>query len=171
MTDELYIGLMSGTSMDGIDAALVEFDAANCSIHATHYQPYSVELQKRLRDIVKSAATAPLSEVGAVNQLVAIEFSQAANELLLLGDVPATQVRAIGSHGQTVLHQPDGKPPFSIERLVGTFRKKDEEFKKWFQETHVAHVQQTMGAAMNSMMKNCKDDDGVQAAFKRLGPG
>lgn len=115
MTDELYIGLMSGTSMDGIDAALVEFDTASCSIRATHYQPYSVELQKRLRNIVKDPKSASLPEVGVVNQLVAIEFSQAANELVLLGDVSPPQVRAIGSHGQTVLHQPDAKPPYSTQ--------------------------------------------------------
>lgn len=115
MTDKLYIGLMSGTSMDGIDAVLVEFGSASCRVHATHYQPYSVSLQKRLLEMVRNPAATSLQEVAVANQHVADEFSDAVSQLMALADIPADRVCAIGSHGQTVLHQPDGDPAFTVQ--------------------------------------------------------
>jgi hypothetical protein len=44
----------------------------------------------------------------------------------------------------------------------------DPEFKTWFDETHGEHIRTTMGAAVQSMMKNCAEDEGVKAAFQRL---
>ncbi|MFQ5634522.1 MAG: anhydro-N-acetylmuramic acid kinase [Gammaproteobacteria bacterium] len=115
MTSDLFIGLMSGTSMDGIDAALVEFPGASCNVIGTSSHPYPDDLTDRLRRVVSAPEAVDLHEIGALHTRVAHAFADAASALLSATGAPASRIAAIGSHGQTVLHRPDGDQPFSLQ--------------------------------------------------------
>jgi anhydro-N-acetylmuramic acid kinase len=115
MTDELYIGLMSGTSMDGIDAVLVAFDDTTCSVRAAASPPYSGELRRALRALVTHPRNVDLAEIGELHTSVARAFGSAVADLLEKTGTEPEEIAAIGSHGQTVLHHPAGGKPFSMQ--------------------------------------------------------
>lgn len=115
MTDELYIGLMSGTSMDRIDAVLVKIGDQSCTIHATHSLAYPGDLRSRLERSVKDPGAIDLIEIGTLDKQVARSFAEAALGLLKNSNVEASAISAVGSHGQTVLHRPDLPEPFSVQ--------------------------------------------------------
>lgn len=103
----LYIGLMSGTSMDGVDAALCQFDShAFRTVLATQSVEYAPALRQRLLSLQREAAPVLLSHLAELDGMVADTFAYATSELLKQADVPASHISAIGSHGQTVFHDP-----------------------------------------------------------------
>lgn len=103
----LYIGIMSGTSMDGVDAALCEFDGLIFrKLVATHTIQYEAALRERLLLLQRKDPTLTLREFAEFDQGVATAFTAAANELLDKAGIKPAQVTAIGSHGQTVFHDP-----------------------------------------------------------------
>ncbi|MDA1063720.1 MAG: anhydro-N-acetylmuramic acid kinase [Proteobacteria bacterium] len=112
---DLYIGLMSGTSMDGIDAALVDIGETSIEIVHTRDQPYPGEL----RDDLLAAIGVPLDE--ELPHLADLErrtgecFRDAALALLKDAGISSNAVTAIGSHGQTVRHQPNAERPFTLQ--------------------------------------------------------
>ncbi len=110
-----YIGLMSGTSMDGIDAALVSFGERRVEIVATHERPYSETLRHALRKAVAMPVDRPIDNIGALDRQVGECFRDAAAELLAGSNVAPRDVVAIGSHGQTVRHQPGGLRPYTLQ--------------------------------------------------------
>ncbi len=119
MREDLFIGLISGTSMDGIDAALVSFnDGANqrqCNVIATHCEPYAPELRARLEQAVAKPAQVGLAELGSLDVAIAGAFSAAALALLHQAGRQPDAITAIGSHGQTVLHAPEPPAAFSLQ--------------------------------------------------------
>lgn len=112
---ELYIGLISGTSMDAIDAVLVEIGHGTCRIRATHSQSISAEARKKLRAVVGHPERVPLEKLGELDTLLGWDFAAAANELIRLSGEDRQAIRAIGSHGQTVFHSPRGPAPFTMQ--------------------------------------------------------
>ncbi len=115
MAAELFVGLMSGTSMDAIDAVLVEFDDANCSLRASHSAPYDPSLGRRLRALASAPDTATLDDLGSLDVRVARAFAEATTALMNKAGIGPREIMAIGSHGQTVLHRPDATHPFSLQ--------------------------------------------------------
>lgn len=131
-----YVGLMSGTSMDGVDAALIEIDESDCKLVETRGHEFPAALKTRL-----SAALAPdvgAQEVWELDKLLGELFAAATVLLLRQAGVDAASVRAVGSHGQTVFHQPDGTSPHTVQlgdpstiayqtgiTTVADFRRKD----------------------------------------------
>jgi len=110
----LYIGLMSGTSMDGIDAALVDFSAGRTQILATHSHKYPAALHRQLEAALKLKA--PLNtDLSAIDAAVGETFAAAANKLLTQFNISPEEVTAIGSHGQTIRHEPDAPEPYSLQ--------------------------------------------------------
>jgi len=103
-----YIGLLSGTSVDGIDAALVAIDNGTIQLVNTHDQDFSKTLGKDLQSIIQSQST-NLKQLSETDNLLALEFSQAVNKLIEKSQINRKDIIAIGSHGQTIFHQPDGK--------------------------------------------------------------
>ena len=106
-----YIGLMSGTSMDALDVALVEFEnKANLKF----YQEYPIDpsLRKKIRSINGKSEIGHIAELD--NELGHL-FARAVNDLLTETNINAEQIIAIGSHGQTILHKPNGKHATSIQ--------------------------------------------------------
>lgn len=103
----LYIGLMSGTSLDGVDAALVDFSAAPAGrlLH-TAFVPYP----QALRDEALALNTSGADEIHRAATLAATVsalYLQAVTRLLREAKIEADAVAAIGCHGQTVRHRPD----------------------------------------------------------------
>lgn len=109
-----YIGLMSGTSVDAVDAALLAFDATRARLLATHSEPVPEALRDALFEL-RGAATVTLDELGRLDTELGRLFGRAAVALMDLAGVAAGDVAAIGSHGQTVRHRPQGEAPFTLQ--------------------------------------------------------
>ena len=77
--------------------------------------PYPTEIRTRLLALTAANASIPLDEFGALDVVVGVCFAEAATTLLAHAGVSANEVRAIGSHGQTIRHRPDGPHPFSLQ--------------------------------------------------------
>src|SRR6185295_12824927 len=101
----LYIGLISGTSMDAIDAALVEIDGARCEVRQARAVPYAPSLRERLFHVITSPESVNLDEVGALDTEIGEAFAATALQLLREANLPAADITAIGSHGQTLRHK------------------------------------------------------------------
>ncbi|MGO1659191.1 MAG: anhydro-N-acetylmuramic acid kinase [Marinobacter sp.] len=133
---DTWIGLMSGTSMDGIDAVLVSFQGKTVRIHDSHSAPYPENLRQRL--VIASQNQATPDEVGELDTLTGTLFADTAETLIRKSGIERSSVRAIGSHGQTLRHQPSGLGRFSLQvgnpsiiaektgvTTVGDFRSRD----------------------------------------------
>src|SRR5664279_863571 len=99
---ELYIGLMSGTSLDGIDAALVEFTDNKAQLIQFEYLPFPDEIQDTIQRLSKPDALISLKEYGTMDTRLGLLFAESVNTLLAKADTPASAVNAIGSHGLTL---------------------------------------------------------------------
>lgn len=131
----LYIGLMSGTSMDGIDAALVHFDGDQPQLLATLLSPLPAILGEQLHALCQPGQDS-LEAVMAASLHMARASADAVTRLLAEAGVSRDAVVAIGSHGQTVRHCPE--QGFSVQlgdaatlavqtgiNVVSNFRMKD----------------------------------------------
>ena len=111
----IFVGLMSGTSMDGIDAALVEFGESSLNIVATKDFPYPAALRQQLLDAIAIPLDREIKNAADLNRATGECFRDAALALLKEAGIDAATVTAIGSHGQTLRHQPNAKTPFSLQ--------------------------------------------------------
>lgn len=102
---ELYIGLMSGTSVDGIDAALVDFSQAQPKLVGHHYAPWHPTLRAQILALCQPGAD-EINRLGELEVALGKQFALAANTLLAQNNLTAKQICAIGSHGQTIRHHP-----------------------------------------------------------------
>lgn len=112
---DYYVGLISGTSVDSVDAVLAEIDEDRCEVLATHSQPYPEAVRDDLQQIIQNPGTLNVDDLGELDTEAAQVFAEAALTLLESAGIHPAKVRAIGSHGQTVRHCPDGESPFSIQ--------------------------------------------------------
>ncbi|RTZ15073.1 anhydro-N-acetylmuramic acid kinase [Vibrio aquaticus] len=113
-TKELYIGVMSGTSLDGVDTALVEIKSGEIKLLASHDFPYPPALRKNVLAVC-TGQTTNLIEIGQLDHLLGKLYSDAILALLEHSEINAQQIRAIGNHGQTVFHQPNSPQPFTMQ--------------------------------------------------------
>lgn len=111
----LYIGLISGTSMDGVDAALLDIGPDGMQLQAALARAWPLTLQRRLRHAAEHADDIGLGELGRLDVAVGAEFALATLDLLRAADVDARAICAVGSHGQTLLHEPRGSEPFTLQ--------------------------------------------------------
>ncbi|PSW16922.1 anhydro-N-acetylmuramic acid kinase [Photobacterium sanctipauli] len=114
MNKELYIGVMSGTSMDGVDTALVEMVNGKITLLASADYPIPDQLKQRLLNICIGQDT-NLVEIGQLDHQLGHLYADAVNHLLAQSGYKAEQIHAIGNHGQTVFHQPTGDSPFTMQ--------------------------------------------------------
>ncbi len=112
VADPYFLGLISGTSADGIDAALVRFQP-DCQLILGRTYPWNPELRERLIALGQSMQDVSLDELGGLETRTGIAFAQAALALLQEAGIDASQVRAIGSHGQTIRHRPLAEHAFT----------------------------------------------------------
>lgn len=131
---EIYIGLMSGTSLDGVDAALVDLESAPTLLHS-EFLPYPAQLRSALLAL-HIAGSNELDRAARLGVEIAGLYADAVTRLLEKSKLQAASVRAIGCHGQTVRHRPAagytlqlGNPALLAERtgisVVADFRSRD----------------------------------------------
>ena len=114
MAQRYYIGLMSGTSMDGVDAALVSFSHQKIQLIATHAIKMPSEIKSALEALVRSELIS-LKTLGELDRQLGELFSDAVLALLKNAAVSTEKITAIGSHGQTIYHSPQGQHPFTLQ--------------------------------------------------------
>jgi anhydro-N-acetylmuramic acid kinase len=111
---ELYLGLISGTSADGIDVALTSFDPSP-RMHAAKTFAYPESLRRRILDLAQGDGRIALDEFASLDIEIARCFADAALALLKEHGVDSKSVTALGSHGQTVRHRPYHDPPYTMQ--------------------------------------------------------
>lgn len=111
---QYFVGLMSGTSMDGVDAVLVDFSHSKPQVIATHDEPIPSGLLKKLHRLA-DPSEGDINLLGECDRECGELFATAVHNLLNLADVNASDIIAIGSHGQTVRHMPNAEHPFTIQ--------------------------------------------------------
>jgi anhydro-N-acetylmuramic acid kinase len=111
----LFLGLISGTSADGIDAALVDFDGEAPRLLRARTTPLPPAVREVVLRASQADARVDLDELGELDTRLGQAFADAAQQLLEEAGVDAARVRAIGSHGQTLRHRPLGSAPFTLQ--------------------------------------------------------
>jgi len=112
-----YIGLMSGTSVDGIDAALVSIPAnGRPALVATHQHSLPIALRDAIQALMQPGPN-EIEREGELDIQLGHLFAQAVKELLAKSGIGSSRIRAIGSHGQTIRHRPHAPHPFT--RQIG----------------------------------------------------
>ena len=108
-----YIGVMSGTSLDGIDVAITRFSKSG-SFHFVTAQtfPFPPQLRVQLSQLI-TEQQCPLQELGSIDIALGQLIGQSVNQLLDKQQLSPKEIIAIGSHGQTIFHEPNGYFPFS----------------------------------------------------------
>ncbi|HEY2396252.1 MAG TPA: anhydro-N-acetylmuramic acid kinase [Rudaea sp.] len=112
--EALHLGLISGTSADGIDVALASFEPAP-RLHAALTHPYPPALRRRILDLAQGDGRISLDELGALDIEIARVFAEAAGSLLERHGIAPGAISALGSHGQTVRHRPAGATPYTLQ--------------------------------------------------------
>ena len=108
MPPAYYIGLMSGTSLDGVDGVVVDFSAPNLQVLATASLAFEAPLRAELLAL-NSPSDNELHRAALAGNRIAAAYAQVVNQLcqqLASRGLDAAHIRAIGAHGQTVRHQP-----------------------------------------------------------------
>lgn len=138
----LVIGLMSGTSADGVDAALVDWpdgpEAHPYTVRSFLELPFEADLQERIHALAAGRVPGPdvLRDLAALDVQLAERFAEAAEAVAAQAGISLAEVRAVASHGQTVAHHPElaaslqiGDPSVIAERtgctVVADFRPRD----------------------------------------------
>lgn len=109
----LALGLISGTSADAIDVALIETEPKPRLV-ATHAEPYTPTLRESILALSQSG-TISLQALGELDVAIARAFAQAAINLLFKTKRSPADIAVLGSHGQTVWHAPDSDLPFTMQ--------------------------------------------------------
>ncbi|MGJ8692239.1 MAG: anhydro-N-acetylmuramic acid kinase [Thalassotalea sp.] len=133
----LYIGVMSGTSADGIDLALVDFSQGKSTLLAEDFIPYP----ENMHQAITALYLPNHNEIDRAYQLdveLAEKFAHAINHFLAKHQLRPEQIIAIGNHGQTIRHRPKSASAFTLQitcnqtlaaltniRVIGDFRTKD----------------------------------------------
>ncbi len=135
-----YLGLMSGTSLDGVDAALVQLEEEEGRLGARLEAFLSVPYSDEQREAIKAGLVGDARDLCLLNFRLGDWFADVAQQLLDTAGVPAAELSAVGSHGQTIWHEPPaagmrgatlqlGEPAVIAERLgvfvVSDFRTRD----------------------------------------------
>ncbi len=135
---EYFIGLLSGTSIDGVDCALVDFSQTPPHLVATHSQLIPHSLREDLLLLCQQDQATSLRSLGETDIALGRLFAEAANTLLAKCRLKPSHIIAIGSHGQTIQHHPIGPHQFTMQigdpntisaltgiTTVADFRRKD----------------------------------------------
>ena len=113
--DGLIIGMLSGTSRDGVDAVLVNFSHDSIDIlHAT-CTPYPVAIKQTLDQLLETGKRPTESLAGLLDENLGRFFARVAQNLVRETGMEMRDIRAIGSHGQNVWHQPLGDNPVTVQ--------------------------------------------------------
>ena len=136
-SSEIYIGLMSGTSLDGVDIAIIDFAQNQPSLIHCRTWPYQASLTHRIREITMSGTTS-LDNLCQLDIELGNTYASIVNRTLEATKLKASQVCAIGNHGQTIKHSPNADLPYTMQigdpniiaaktgiTIVSDFRRRD----------------------------------------------
>lgn len=140
MQTRYYIGLMSGTSLDGVDLALVDFAEPSCpQVVASDFMRMPEDLRQSLSLLCHGETS--LQQLGELDHRLALLYAEVVNHFLAKRALSPKQICAIGCHGQTIWHSPNGQYPFTMQIgdgnllaaktgicVVADFRRKDMAF-------------------------------------------
>ncbi len=141
INNQLYIGLMSGTSADGIDLALVDFSSGKPKLVTSYYQAYDENTYQKITQLYQPASN-EIDKAFTLDVLLAKQFAVAIEAFISQENIDKNKIIAIGNHGQTIRHRPtitdDIAAPFTLQiscnqtlatltniRVIGDFRTKD----------------------------------------------
>lgn len=111
---QLFIGLMSGTSIDSVDAVLVDFAARPLKIIAAHKEKIPLALKQRLLALCFSGCN-EINYLGELDVALGKLFAKTSLNLIKKSGISKNKIIAIGSHGQTIRHCPDVQYPFTLQ--------------------------------------------------------
>lgn len=111
---EYYIGLMSGTSLDGIDIAIVDFSVKPPRILLSDTLPYPASMKSRIRNITFDE-TSSIDSLCQLNIELGHIYATVVNESIKRANLKHTQILAIGNHGQTIRHCPNATFPYTLQ--------------------------------------------------------
>ncbi|MBS0424919.1 MAG: anhydro-N-acetylmuramic acid kinase [Proteobacteria bacterium] len=114
MESVYFIGIMSGTSLDGVDGVLVDFGQAAPSLLQTHFSPYDAGLREQLLALHHPGHD-ELDRAALLSNRLSRLYAQAVMDLLEKANVPVQRVAAIGCHGQTIRHCPEAGKHYTIQ--------------------------------------------------------
>ena len=114
MKPNLFIGAISGTSMDALDIALVDFANDHPNLVATLSYPIPAVFRERCLTISQSGQCS-IDDIGMLDVAAGSLFADAILVLLKEQNLSSNAIRAIGSHGQNLRHRPDLSPPFTLQ--------------------------------------------------------
>lgn len=103
---QLFIGIMSGTSLDGVDVAVCALHDAKCEVLATHFLAYPQAIKTQLLQLHTSSHNELEVTALTANTLASL-YADAVNTLLVNQNLAASDITAIGCHGQTIRHRPE----------------------------------------------------------------
>lgn len=115
MTEELVIGMHSGSSLDGVDAVLVNFNDGSMDILHAVCTPYPAAIKTTLEQLLETGAPPTQGTSRLLDENLAYFFARLAQNLVREAGLEMLDIRAIGSHGQNVWHQPCGETPLTIQ--------------------------------------------------------
>ncbi|MDG6895559.1 anhydro-N-acetylmuramic acid kinase [Volucribacter amazonae] len=134
---QYYIGVMSGTSLDGVDLALVDFSHQPALVVATKFMAMPEKIKQKLTALITEPQIT-LSQLGEADHLVGHLYADCINQFLAEQQLSANDIVALGCHGQTIWHAPQGDYPFTMQigdmnivaintgiQTIGDFRRKD----------------------------------------------
>lgn len=118
MTRNLFIGLMSGTSLDGVDVALVEFIEEKPLLLHTHFLAYPATLRAAVLAL-QHPTDNELEETALISNALAKLYALAIQELLAKVQLSPSDITAIGCHGQTIRHRPGFSDGIGFTMQIG----------------------------------------------------
>ncbi len=118
MASALYIGIMSGTSLDGVDVALVEFDTQQPQVLRTFFLAYPSGLQSEILALQHPTEN-ELEATAIISNALAKIYAEAVNQLLFEAQLSPKKIVAIGCHGQTIRHRPGFKDGIGFTLQIG----------------------------------------------------
>ena len=111
---ELFLGMISGTSLDGVDAVLAEIGDTDFRIVDAATTAFPEPLHARIHSLVVTPQTS-LRDFGALDVAVGRFFADCALTLISRAGLKPDEIAAVGSHGQTVFHEPNESEPFTLQ--------------------------------------------------------
>jgi anhydro-N-acetylmuramic acid kinase len=115
MKDELIIGMLSDTSRDGVDAVLVNFNHASMDLLHALSTPYPPAIKLTLDQLLETGKPPSEAMANLLDDNLGRFFARIAQNLVREAGMEMRDIRAIGSYGQNVWHQPQGENPLSIQ--------------------------------------------------------
>lgn len=114
MKPDCYVGIMSGTSLDGVDAVLADFSSVPASLRRTFFLPYDESLRNQLL-VLHQPGNNELHRAAILSNQLSHLYADAVNGLLKNSDIASEDIVAIGCHGQTIRHCPEPGNQYTIQ--------------------------------------------------------